>query len=213
MDFSPFTFFFWLYDVTSVANSSTIKIKSPPMIPPPRDNYSPRVTTNNNLASILLDVFQQAFFQNRIISLKNNPYHSIHLKRPERKTSGCRERERGAAANGCQDPVWGEGDVGWDSVNSLKNSQNWITHLTPENFIILWFYKAAEKAQTLQSQCQDQMHGQYWAARPRRWGRQPRALGPAFLESTWQDQLVGTEETGGLPGITGQATFMQRLTR
>lgn len=96
-------------DVISVANSSITDIKNPPMIPPPRGNNSPKVTTNNNLASILLDVFQQAFFQNQIISLKNNPYDSIYLKCPERKISGCRDWERGVAANGCKDPVWGEG--------------------------------------------------------------------------------------------------------
>lgn len=78
------------------------------MTPPPRGNHSPKVTTTNNLAPILPDVFQQAFFQNQIISFKANAYDSIYRKRPKKKDSWSQGRQRGATATGRKGPMWGE---------------------------------------------------------------------------------------------------------
>lgn len=46
----------------ALTNPSITETESPPMIPPPRGNYAPKVTTAINLAPILPGVFQQAFF-------------------------------------------------------------------------------------------------------------------------------------------------------
>lgn len=64
------------------------KMKSRPLIPLPRGNYYPKVTTNN-LASILPDVFQQTLLSESSNFLQHHPPDSIHMKCPERKMSEC----------------------------------------------------------------------------------------------------------------------------